>query len=56
MEQQGGTFDPNTTNPNDPDYVQRQCIVCHGEGRIADLFVTHDLVNFPPAVEEDPNE
>jgi len=56
MEQQGGTFDPNTTNPNDPAYVQRQCIVCHGEGRIADLFVTHDLVNFPAAEPEDPNE
>jgi len=47
MAEMGGTFEPETTNPNDPNYVARQCIVCHGEDRIADLFVTHGLVNFP---------
>ena len=47
MEEMGGTWLANTTNPYDPSYVARQCIVCHGEGRIADLFVTHGLVNFP---------
>jgi hypothetical protein len=43
----GGTFKADETNPNDPLYVDRQCIVCHGEDRIADLFETHGLVNFP---------
>ena len=47
MLQNGGTFDPATTNPYDPSYVVRQCIVCHGEGRIADVFESHGLVNFP---------
>ena len=47
MREMGGTFDVDSTNPDDPDYVVRQCIICHGEGRIADLFKTHGLVNFP---------
>ena len=45
-------FKADTTNPNDPDYMSRQCIICHGEDRIADLFVTHGLVNFPVAETE----
>jgi OmcA/MtrC family decaheme c-type cytochrome len=44
----GGDYDP-TTNP------QPQCPVCHGEGRIADLYETHHLVSFPPPA-PDPNE
>jgi hypothetical protein len=49
MVEMGGSFDFNarTTNPYDPRYIARQCIVCHGEDRIADTFVTHGLVNFP---------
>jgi OmcA/MtrC family decaheme c-type cytochrome len=43
----GGTFDATTTNPTDPNYMVRQCIVCHGEDRIADTFDSHGLVNFP---------
>ena len=35
-------WDPTTLD------VTRQCIVCHGEDRIADLYVTHDLIRFPP--------
>ena len=45
----GGDFDP-TTNP------QTQCIVCHGEDRIADLYDTHHLITFPVVEEVDPNE
>jgi OmcA/MtrC family decaheme c-type cytochrome len=52
MKAMGGTFIAGTTNPYDPDYVVRSCIVCHGDGGIADPFVTHQLKNFPPP--EDP--
>jgi OmcA/MtrC family decaheme c-type cytochrome len=52
MLEMGGTFLADTTNPYDPNYVARQCIVCHGEDRIADLFETHGLVNFPVAETE----
>ena len=45
----GGTFDVTTLN------VPRQCIVCHGEDRIADLYDSHHLINFP-APTPDPNE
>ena len=45
----GGDFDP-TTNP------VTQCIVCHGEDRVADLYDTHHLVTFPPPVEVDTSE
>ncbi|MET0068075.1 MAG: hypothetical protein ABW076_17145 [Candidatus Thiodiazotropha sp.] len=45
----GGSFDATTLD--DP----RQCTVCHGEDRIADLYDSHELVNFPPAA-ADPNE
>jgi hypothetical protein len=49
MREMGGILPPDatTTNPDDPAYVPRQCIVCHGEDRIADTFVTHGLINFP---------
>jgi OmcA/MtrC family decaheme c-type cytochrome len=54
MVSQGGTFDPATTNPTDPDYVVRSCIVCHGEDGIADPEVTHNLRAFPqPVVPDD---
>jgi len=42
----GGDIDPLTP----PTFA---CLVCHGDGKIADLFVTHQLVSFPPPV--DPN-
>ncbi|MET0049794.1 MAG: hypothetical protein ABW095_01790 [Candidatus Thiodiazotropha sp.] len=45
----GGTFDATTLD--DP----RQCTVCHGEDRIADLYDSHELVTFPPPV-PDPND
>jgi len=48
MENMGGTFDATTLD------VTRQCIVCHGEGRVADLYETHDLINFPVSEDEDP--
>jgi len=46
MQQNGGDTDPLTP----PTF---SCLVCHGEGKIADLFITHRLVSFPPPV--DPN-
>jgi len=30
--------------------VTSSCLVCHGDGKIADPFVTHLLVSFPPPV------
>lgn len=45
----GGTFDATTLDDT------RQCIVCHGEGRVADLYNSHNLINFP-ALTTDPNE
>ena len=42
----GGDIDPLTP----PTY---SCLVCHGDGKIADLFITHRLISFPPPV--DPN-
>jgi hypothetical protein len=39
MQQNGGDFDP-TTPPT------QQCTVCHGAGRIADLYQTHQLIKF----------
>jgi len=45
----GGTFDATTLDQT------RQCIVCHGEDRVADLYDSHHLVNFPPPA-PDPNE
>jgi len=39
MQEMGGDFDPTTP-------AQLQCLVCHGDGRIADAFVTHGLVEF----------
>jgi OmcA/MtrC family decaheme c-type cytochrome len=50
MQVMGGTFDVTTLG------VTRQCIVCHGEDRIADLYDTHHLINFPPPAATDPNE
>jgi hypothetical protein len=47
MAEMGGDFDP-TTPPT------LQCLVCHGEDRIADLYDTHHLVLFPPPVEPEP--
>lgn len=44
----GGTFDVTTLDQ------PRQCIVCHGEGRIADLYDTHHLILFPPPVVPQP--
>jgi len=36
-------------------FVNFQCVVCHGEGRIADLVETHQLIRFR-AQPADPNE
>ena len=33
----------------------RQCLVCHGEGKIADPYETHELIRFRE-VPIDPNE
>jgi hypothetical protein len=49
MLQNGGDFDPLT--PAFPN----TCLVCHGEGRVADLFETHELIRFRE-LPEDPNE
>jgi hypothetical protein len=48
MEQNGGDFDPTTP-------ATLSCLVCHGEGRTADLFDTHNLIAFRP-LPVDPNE
>ena len=44
----GGTPDPQ-------DVVTLNCLVCHGEDRIADPFMTHDIIKFR-ALPADPNE
>jgi len=41
MEAMGGDWDASTP-------PTLQCIVCHGEGKIADLYNTHELYLFPP--------
>ena len=48
MTNEGGTFDVTTLD------VPRSCIVCHGEGRTADLYVTHKLNQFPPLEDPEP--
>jgi len=48
MTNEGGTFNVTTLD------VPRACIVCHGEGKIADLYETHELVTFPPPVVPEP--
>ena len=48
MTNEGGTFDVTTLD------VPRACIVCHGEGDVADLYVFHHLVLYPPPVVPEP--
>jgi hypothetical protein len=48
MVQNGGSTDPTVT-------PTLSCLVCHGEGRIADLFETHNLIQFRE-LPVDPNE
>jgi len=49
MLQNGGDADADALG----ELATRSCLVCHGEGKIADLFVTHKLITFPPVVEEE---
>jgi hypothetical protein len=39
-------FDASSTNPNLDTYMPRACLVCHGDGRIADPVDTHGLGKF----------
>jgi hypothetical protein len=48
MYSNGGTADPQ-------DVLTTECLVCHGEDRIADPFMTHDIIKFR-ALPVDPNE
>jgi OmcA/MtrC family decaheme c-type cytochrome len=48
MQQNGADFNPTTP-------ATLSCLVCHGEGRTADLYDTHNLIAFRP-LPVDPNE
>ena len=48
MYSNGGTADPTAV-------LTTECLTCHGEGRIADPAITHDLIQFRP-LPVDPNE
>jgi hypothetical protein len=48
MVQNGGSIDPTVT-------PTVSCLVCHGEGKVADLEITHDLIRFRE-LPVDPNE